>query len=321
MRTLMLSVICLAMLAPSVDAGLLGTPKDYTPDTSWPVIVCTQDGPSKELTSAAGYFLIHAGGIGVETSAKIRTYLINCAKKYNIDPLRIYATSFSRGGHEILTQSWQHPDWFAAIAPVCNDLRREPKVLNVKYLVHTPTLLLHGTRDSFRNTGKRLFGLMKAAGCQVDYQTYPGGHSPAPIYRKDLKPLTDFFAKHKLDPFPKEVVRLVSHKRYSRAFWVDCMLTKDAGGLKGVFKVKVKDGNLIEVEASKDIASLDLYLTDKLVDMAKPVTVTAGAKVMYKGKAASPLKVTFREGKPYWRRPRKPLWQEILEIRTQAAKK
>ena len=303
------------------EAGLLGVPKDYTPAKSWPVIVCTQDGPSKELTSAAGYFLIHAGGVGVETGTKVRTYLINCAKKYNIDPFRIYATSFSRGGHEILTQSWQYPHWYAAIAPVCNDLRREPKVFNVKYLVHTPTLLLHGDRDSFRNTGKKVFEYMKKAGCTVEYKTYPGGHSPNPIYRKNIKAFTDFFERYKLDPYPKEIVHLVSHKRYSRAFWVDATLTKDAGGMKAVFKVKVKKDNIIEVETTEEVAALDLYLCDKIVDMKKPVTVVSGKAQLYQGAAVSPLKIKLRDGKPHWQRRRKPLWEEILEIRKKAGEK
>lgn len=314
------SLACLVILCTvPVRAGLLGIPQNYSPDKSWPVIICTQDGPSKQLTSTAGYFLIHAGGKGTFCTAKIRDYLKTCAKKYNIDPFRIYATSFSRGGHEILVQAWQHPHWFAAIAPVCNDLRSEPKVFNVKYLVHTPTLLMHGTGDSFRNTGKRVFELMKKAGCNVEYKMYPGGHSPNPIFRKDIKVLTDFFEKHKLDPYPKVVVHLVSHKRYSRAFWVDAMLVRDAGGMKGVFTVRVKANNRIDVEVNEDIASLDLYLNAKIVDMKKPVTVMSGTKKLYEGPAVSPLRITFREGKKYWRRPRKLLWEEIQEIRKQAS--
>jgi hypothetical protein len=316
----MLAVLLVLLPASSLQAGLLGIPKNYRPDKSWPVIICTQNGPSKELTSEAGFFLIHAGGIGVETSTKIRESILSCAKKYNINPLRIYATSFSRGGHEILTQAWQYPHWFAAIAPVCNDLRREPKVLNVKYLVHTPTLLLHGDHDNFRKSGKRVFELMKQAGCDVKYETYPGGHSPDPVYRKDLHVLTDFFKEHKLNPYPKEVLHLVSHKRYSRAFWVDSTLVKDAGGMKGLFRVRIQKRNVIEVEVSEDIASLSLELCDKLVDMRKPVLVRSGGNTLYKGRAISPLKIKFREGKDYWQRRRKPLWQEVLEIRKAANK-
>ncbi|MFO7900085.1 MAG: hypothetical protein R6V58_13630 [Planctomycetota bacterium] len=317
-----LTVVLLALLfAAPAGAGLLAVPKDYTPDQAWPVIICTQDGPSKELAAEAGYFLIHAGGIGVRTGTKVRTSLLRCAEKYNIDPFRIYATSFSRGGQEILAQAWQYPHWYAAVAPMCNDLRREPKVRNVKYLVHTPTLLLHGDHDSFRKSGKRVFELMKQAGCDVGYRTYPGGHSPNPIYRKDLEPLTEFFEKHRLDPYPKAVVHLVSHKRYSRAFWVDSTPIKDAGGMKGVFEVRVRDGNVIEVEASEEIASLSLELCDKLVDMKKPVTVMSGEEQMYRGPAVSPLKLTFREGEQFWQRRRKPLWKEIQEIRNAAKRK
>ena len=74
-------VAVLFYLAPAalLQAGLLGIPDGYTPEKSWPVIVCTQDGPSRELTSKAGYFLIHAGGKGVEAATKMRNHLLKCA--------------------------------------------------------------------------------------------------------------------------------------------------------------------------------------------------------------------------------------------------
>ncbi len=312
--------VCLILVgAPAARAGLLSVPAGYRAEKSWPVVVSYQDNPSPALMKETDYFLVHAGGKGTTATSKTRDYLKGLAKRYNIDPFRIYGTGFSRGGHELLAQAWQHPHWFAAIAPVCNDLRREPKVRNVKYLLHTPTLLLHGDGDSFRVTGKRLFGLMKEAGCTVTYTTYPGGHSPKKPFKQDVTLLTDFFDKHRLDPYPKEVVHLVEHKRYSRAFWVDSKLIKDAGGMQATFRVRVGKGNRIEVAANEQIASLELHLTDKLVDMARPVTVFARGKTLYQGPAKAKVIVKLREAKPYYQRPRKPLWEEILEIRAKAA--
>ena len=138
-----IAAIAAVLAAPAAaEAGLLSVPDAYTPEKSWPVVISYQDNPSPELMKKTRYFLVHAGGRGTESRRKTIDYLKNLAKRYNIDPLRIYGTGFSRGGHEVLTLAWQHPHWYAAIAPVCNDLRREPKVLNVKYLTATPTLLL-----------------------------------------------------------------------------------------------------------------------------------------------------------------------------------
>ncbi len=307
-----------ALSAAAADAGLLSVPKAYTPEKSWPVVISYQDNPSPELMKQTKYFLVHAGGKGTESRRKTIDYLKNLAKRYNIDPLRIYGTGFSRGGHEVLTLAWQHPHWYAAIAPVCNDLRSEPKVLNVKYLTATPTLLLHGNRDSFRNTGRRVYELMTAAGCKATYTTYPGGHSPQMPFKKNVKLLTDFFDKHKLDPYPKTVVHVVEHKRYTRAFWVNAALTEDKGGLKEVFTVKVEKGNRIAVEVTDKIAALDLHLTGKLVDMAKPVKVVWKGKTLYEGPAKAPLTVTFRPADKKIQGKDKPLWEEIEAVRATA---
>jgi len=306
------------LASAAAQAGLLSVPNGYTPEKSWPVVISYQDNPSPELMKKTSYFLVHAGGRGTESRRKTIDYLKDLAKRYNIDPLRIYGTGFSRGGHEVLTLAWQHPHWYAAIAPVCNDLRQEPKVLRVRYLGHTPALLLHGDHDSFRKTGKRLHELMIAAGCQATYTTYPGGHSPKRPFKENVKLLTDFFDRHSLDPYPKRVVHLVEHKRYSRAFWVDATLTADKGGQAEVFKVAVGKGNRIDVEVTDKIAALDLHLTDKLVDMGKPVKVVWKGKTLYEGPAKAALTVKIREGKPYHRGPRKPLWEEINAIRAAA---
>jgi len=329
----------------SASAGLLSIPEGYTPEKSWPVIVSLQDNPDPALTAKSPYFLVHAGGTGVECSTKIHASLRELVAKYRIDLNRICGTGFSRGGHELLEQSWHYPHLFAAIAPVCNDLRSEPKVFYVKYVQNTPTLLLHGDRDSFVRTGGRVHELMKAAGCPVEWGTYPGGHSPEAPFKKDLSLLTRFFEKHAFEPFPKAVTHVVVHPRYARAFWVDAHLTAgfldkpstppDApppSGFPGamvkpyalreaVFTVKVKEGNRIEVQANEHVAALDLYLTSKLVDMAKPVSVVLDGKALYEGAAACPLKVKVRAGEELKAAHLKPLWEELAEIQKKAGYK
>jgi hypothetical protein len=272
---------------------------------------------------ATPYFLVHAGGQSFEATRNIRENLLALAQRYNIDPLRIYGTGFSRGGQEVLIQAWRHPDWFAAVAPVCSDLREKPdrnnRHLNVRYLLNVPTLLLHGEGDSFRQTGQIEYDLMKEAACPVEWKTYPGGHTPEQPFRRDVRLLTDFFQRHRLDPYPKKVVHIVEHKSCSRAFWADCELVRDAADLRAVFTVEVKEGNRIEVQAGEEIAALELHLTDKLVDMKRPVTVLAGGKTVYQGSPEGKVTVRLREGQPYQRVPQRPLWEELAEIRRQAA--
>ena len=312
----------------NVPAGVLSVPESYTPEKSWPVIVSLQDNPDPALTARSPYSLVHAGGTGVECSSKIHSYLKDLVAKYNIDVNRIYGTGFSRGGHELLEQAWHYPHLFAAIAPVCNDLRSEPKVFFVKHIQNTPTLLLHGDHDMFLRTGQRVHELMKAADCPVEWGTYPGGHTPEAPFKKDISLLTKFFEKRTFDPYPKEVTHVVTHPRYARAFWTDCYLVGSfldkppaapdgpppASGFPGamqkpyalraaVFVVRVKEGNRIEVQANEHVAALDLYLTDKLVDMSKPVTVVMEGR-LFRVSCGCPQDVG---GKTWGTRPPDPL--------------
>lgn len=296
-------------------------PKEYDPSRPWPVIFAYQDSPSMEEIRKVPYFMIRniqrgypKGFVALED--KTRSILKDAAGDFNIDPFRIYGTGFSFGGHTDLTQAWRHPHWFAAIAPICNDLRGGKAHL-VKHIV-TPTLLLHGDHDSFLATGRKIYDWMKEAGREVKWETYKGGHKPSVPFYEDVTVLTDFFEKHALDPYPKTVHHVIEHKRYSRAFWVDAILTEDKGGIAAVFTVTVRDDNVIEVQAGEEIAGFDFFLNEKLIDMNRPLKVLCDGKIVFEGAPAPKVTVSLREGKDYWRGDSTPLWEHIVEMRKTA---
>ena len=248
---------------------------------------------------------------------KTRAAVLDVASEYNIDPRRFYATGFSFGGHTCEMVAWRYPDWFAAIVPLCGDLRDENTPL-VAYLWNVPTLLLHGDHDAFLAEGKRVYEIMKAVGCPVSWQLYPGGHTAEPIYQGDLKVVTDFCGHYRMDPFPKRVKHVVEHKRYSRAFWVDCKLVRDAD-LTATYDVRVEEGNVIRIEANENVAELTLDLNYPLVDMGKPVTVLAGEKKLYVGMPKTGLTVKLRDGQPYKAESTPLLWQDWDRVSDAAA--
>jgi len=310
-RRMLVALAAVAILTQSVQAGVQSVPKAYKADRSWPVVVSTQDNPRGEVMKDTPFFVLHCGNQGVECSTNIQRDLLALAGKYNIDPLRIYATSFSRGGHEILLQTADHPDWFAAIAPVDHDLRNNPASMKHVSLIRTPVLQLHGTGDMFRASGKVLFEQMKAAGTPITWADYAGGHNPRPIWDKTPKVWMSFFARHVLNPYPKKIVHEATHKRYGRAYWLDITVARDAGGLKAAVTAEVKPGNVISVKTTEDVAGLDLYLTDKLVDMKKPVKVVEGEKVLFEGPAAEKITVKIREG-TVTKKPLPALWEQLM---------
>ena len=295
-------------------------PRAYDPKRSWPLVISYQDNPDQDLIRQTRYILLRAVQKGypkslVRLENKTRSMLKDAMRELNIDPYRLYATGFSFGGRTCLMFAWRYPHWFAAIAPVCNDLRG-PETPRVRYLKNVPSLLLHGDRDSFLTTGRQVYAYLTDAGCPAVFQTYPGGHNPVP-FRKDVKVLTDFFDRHVMDPYPKRVSHIIEHKRYSRAFWVDAKLIKDAGGMEAAFEVRVGDANRVEIDANEQIAELDLYLNSRLVDMNKPVTVVSGDKVLYSGPAVEKLTVPLREAPDYARDSGDTLWQDLVRIHDQ----
>lgn len=308
-------------------------PRSYDPKKPAPVVFSYQDDPDmNQMRTKTDCFLIRCiqrgyprGLVAVEN--KTRSILKDAARDFNIDPFRIYATGFSYGGRTDLIMAWRHPHWFAAIAPVCNDLR-DQQTPYVRQLRNVPTLLLHGTGDSFLATGKVVHKHMQDAGCPVQWMTYPGGHAPTLPFRQDVTVLTKFFDKHVMNPYPKMVNHIVEHPRYSRAFWVDAKLTKNAGGMEAIFTVTVKGENRIEIDANEQIAELDLYLNDKLVDMSRPVTVVAvgsgstqpSEKTLYQGKAPAKLTVKLRDAPDYHRGGGDSLWEDLVRIRKEAGR-
>ena len=294
-------------------------PRSYGPAKPTPVVLSYQDDPDMDqMRTKTPYILIRCIQRGypkglVAVEQKTRSILKDAAGDFHIDPFRIYATGFSYGGRTDLIMAWRHPHWFAAIAPVCNDLRGDQTPC-VKQLKNVPALLMHGTGDSFLQTGKVVHQLMAEAGCPVSWRTYPGGHAPTLPFRQDVTVLTKFFDQHVMNPYPKTVTHVVEHRRYSRAFWVNAKLVRDGADMRGIFEVVVKEGNRIEIDANDQVAELTLDLCEKLLDMNKPVTVVAGEKVLYQGKPAAALKIKLRDGEPHEIGPGDQLWRDLVEI-------
>jgi hypothetical protein len=135
-------------------------PRDYSPEKAWPLIFTVQERVARAQIAALPYFVTNNSS-GPES-------LLLAARKYHLDPLRLYGTAFSRSGHAMLEAAWTHPEEFAAIVTLCEDLRPKeaygarPKEKLLRYIQGTPVYLLHGNTDSFLKTGRANYEYMKA---------------------------------------------------------------------------------------------------------------------------------------------------------------
>jgi len=100
----------------------------------------------------------------------------HAAKKYRVDPDRIYVTGLSMGGYGTWALAQRHPERYAAVVPICGggEVRHAPELRSL------PLWAFHGAQD-FTVPVKRsqeMIDAIKAAGGSPKLTIYPeGGHN------------------------------------------------------------------------------------------------------------------------------------------------
>lgn len=174
---------------------LLYLPPGYAPDGSrrWPLILflhgAGERGSDLDIVKRTGLpkFLEKGGDypfIAVSPqcpsdeswSAEVLINLLDeVTGRYPVDPDRLYLTGLSMGGFGTWTLATEHPDRFAAIAPICGGGR--PSMVDT--IKHIPTWVFHGDRDRVvpLHRSEEMVEALKRAGGDVRFTVYPeAGH-------------------------------------------------------------------------------------------------------------------------------------------------
>ncbi len=104
-------------------------------------------------------------------SDELFAFLLEIISKYNIDANRIYLTGLSMGGFGTWDLAIKHPDFFAAIAPVCGG--GDPtKVCEIKNL---PIWVFHGAKDPIVpiKRSEEMVEALKACSGDLNFTIYP----------------------------------------------------------------------------------------------------------------------------------------------------
>ncbi len=104
-------------------------------------------------------------------------------QKYPVDPARVYLTGLSMGGFGSWNLASRHPDWFAALVPICGG--GDPS--HAAELAKIPTWAFHGADDKVvpPSLSQQMIEAIRAAGGKPQYTELPGvGHdSWTPAYK------------------------------------------------------------------------------------------------------------------------------------------
>lgn len=126
--------------------------------------------------------------------------LTKIMKDPKVDPQRIYLTGLSMGGYGSWELSIRHPDWFAAVAPICGG-GDESKVAVLKTM---PVWAFHGLADTvvWPERTQRMIDSLQAAGGKPKFTKLEGvGHGAwGPAYDMKSGLLDWLFTQKKAPP-------------------------------------------------------------------------------------------------------------------------
>ncbi len=178
---------------------LYSVPPKYTPEKSWPLIVCLHGGGSnaaafhdlwKPVTDSLGFVLLTPQGEkqmpeefgwtwGDHAEQAVLTSMDIVRKSVHINPKRVYITGFSAGGRLSYLLGLKYSHFFhglaALSAPFNDSLLPETKIIPHKFKVY----ISHGAlEESLAQHAKTAAKRLRDLGIPVKYISYEGiGHT------------------------------------------------------------------------------------------------------------------------------------------------
>lgn len=198
---------------------------------------------------------------------------------WGVDPNRVYLLGYSAGGDGVYQLAPRTADRYAAASMMAG----HPNDASPLGLRNLPFAIFMGGKDSAYNRnkvaeqwGSRLATLRAddPAGYPHRVTIYPeDGHW---MGGKDAEALP-WMAQHTRNPWPKTVVWHQGNTLHDRFYW---LAVDREQAVRGQTVRASVDGQTITLE-SEDVSSVELLLSDELVDLDQPVTIIANGTTVH----------------------------------------
>lgn len=334
---------------PEVEYALR-VPRGYDPLTPHPLIVALHGangtGPRFLRTwDAAGEALDRRGAIVVAPTAParvgwtnclagheaIRTAILAAMRDLSVDPDAVYADGMSMGGGGAWRLLADHPDWIAGAVSRAGGPPSEAERPRLANAAGMRLLVYHGAEDRLMPIDHVRKGVeaSRGAGIDVRFEEIPGrGHEP---FRERGEEILGRLLEVRRDPFPRSVALVASSPVDARSRWLEILESRGEGmqneelfitpgyevlelrrGVRPPMRASaaILDGNRIRLD-TRDVRRLRLLLSPRLIDLSKPIHLTANGHAL-PDRAAAPspallLREARRSGPLY-----PPAWAEVI---------
>jgi pimeloyl-ACP methyl ester carboxylesterase len=236
--------------------------------------------------------------------------------RYHIDPDRVFLTGMSNGGIGAWLIGMHHAPTFAGIAPMASGLDDVlmPFLANLR---NTPVYIIHGAKDRVMpvDLSRAIARELAALGYAHTYREHDREHPMAGGHyfpREELPDLVRWLHRQRRDPLPTRLTVVREASRFQPFGWLridatdriaafsDDLVNKRDDHIKNRDYAKVDaiiaSANRIEVKAER-VQRYSLFLNDRLIDVAKPVTVITNGAVTFEGPVTPSVETMLRQAK------------------------
>lgn len=237
-------------------------------------------------------------------------------QRYHVDPDRIFLTGMSNGGIGAWLIGMHHAPLFAGLAPMASGLDDVlmPFVANLR---NTPVYIIHGAKDQVMPVAlsRSLAQELTALGYSHVYREHQGEHPVAGGHyfpREELPALVAWLDTQRRNPLPVKLTVVREASRFQAFGWVRLDATDPIAAFSddlvdkrdrritqreyARLEATIVSANRIEVTTER-IQRYSLFLNDRLIDPAKPVTIVTNGRVSYEGTVTASLEILLRQAR------------------------
>jgi hypothetical protein len=218
-----------------------------------------------------------------------------------VNPNRVYVLGYSAGGDGVYKLAPRMADHWAGAAMMAG----HPNGVSLLSLRNVPFALQVGGNDAAYNRNKvgREYGEILDKLHKDDpkgYEHFVKIHEGKGHWMNlEDKAALPWMAKFTRDPIPDRVVWKQTDVAHDRSYWL-AVPTKEAQ--VGSLVIATRSGQTIEITAAEKVTKLTVRLSDRMVDLDRPVVVKQGEKTLFSGTAprtvAALVKTLMGRGDP-----------------------
>jgi pimeloyl-ACP methyl ester carboxylesterase len=237
-------------------------------------------------------------------------------QRYHVDPDRIFLTGMSNGGIGAWLIGMHHAPLFAGLAPMASGLDGVlmPFLANLR---NTPVYIIHGAKDQVMpvSLSRSIVRELMSLEYPYIYREHQGEHPIAGGHyfpREELPALVTWFNNQRRDPLPAKLTVVREASRFQAFGWVRLEVTDPIAAFSddlvdkrdqqitqrdyARLEAAIVSANRIEVKTER-IQRYSLFLNDRLIDPAKPVTIVTNGKVSFEGTVTPSLETLLRQAR------------------------